>query len=153
MKKACIILAMLALTAGAATAGSPAFGPRVGYTNDNDIDQLHFGGHVRLPDLTSNVRIVPSIELGVGDGTLLAANGDVIYEFTELATSQWSFYAGGGPTLSRFEKDGHDSTDFALSLVIGTTFDVAPAREFFGEIRIGLEDAPDMKFTVGLTFF
>lgn len=153
MKKACLILAVLALTACTATAGDLAFGPRAGYTHDDYVDQFHFGGHVQLPDLTANVRIVPSIELGVGDGTLLAVNGDVVYEFTELATSQWSFYAGGGPTLSRFEKDGYDSTDFALNLVLGTTFDLAPAREFFGEFRIGLEDAPDMKFTVGLTFF
>lgn len=154
MKKITLILAVLALTAMTSTAvAEAAFGPRLGYTHDTNLDQFHFGGHVVFPNITSNLHIIPSVELGVGDGTLLGINGDLVYEFTELASGKWSFYAGGGPTLTYFTMDGYDSTDFALSLVAGTTFDVAETRELFAEFRFGLEDAPALKVTLGLTFF
>jgi len=154
MKKITLILSALALIAmaGTATAGA-AFGPRLGYTHDTNLDQFHFGGHAVFANITSNLHIIPSVEVGVGDGTLLGINGDVVYEFTELASGKWSFYAGGGPTLTYFTMDNYDSTDFALSLVAGLTFDVAETRELFAEARFGIEDAPALKLTLGMTFF
>lgn len=128
------------------------FGPRLGYTHDSNLDQIHFGGQVAFRNLSSNLHVVPSLELGLGDGSLLALNGDVIWEFTELASGGWSYYAGGGPLLSRYKKDRHKSTDFALSLVAGFTRELQPDRAWFGEIRLGLEDAPVLKLTVGLFF-
>lgn len=136
-----------------AAAGDPGYGPRLGYTHDTGFDQIHFGGQVVFANLTTNIHVIPSLELGFGDGTLIALNGDVVYEFTELASDPWSFYAGGGPLLSHFTRDGNDSTDFALSLVGGTTYDLGASRSAFGEIRVGLEDAPALKLTLGVTFF
>lgn len=136
-----------------AAAGSPAKGPRLGYTHDKNLNQLHVGVHAVVAELTPNVKIMPSFEIGFGDGTLLALNGDVIYEFTELASGRWSYYAGGGPLLSRFSHSGRSSTDFALSLVVGATRELNPGRTLFGEVRLGLEDAPLLKITTGLTFF
>ncbi len=153
MKKACIVLCTLTLLAGTAAAGKVAYGPRIGYTHDSSLDQFHFGGHVVFQHLTTNLHAVPSVEIGVGDGTLVAVNGDVIYEFTELASSRWSFYGGGGPVLTYYTNNGFDSTDFALNLVAGTTFEVGATRKLLGEVRIGLEDAPTLKLTLGLTFF
>jgi hypothetical protein len=152
MKKACTLLCALVLLAGTATA-ELAFGPRLGYTHDSSLDQFHFGGHVVIRHLTTNLHVIPSVEVGVGDGTLAALNGDLVYEFTELASGKWSFYAGGGPVLTYFTRDGFDSTDFALNLVGGTTFEVGATRELLGEVRVGLEDAPSIKLTLGLTFF
>ena len=153
MKKACTLLCALLLLAGTAAATELAFGPRIGYTHDSGLDQFHFGGHVVIPHLTTNLHVVPSVEIGVGDGTLAALNGDLVYEFTELASGRWSFYAGGGPVLTYYTRDGFDSTDFALNLVGGVTFEVGATRELLGEVRVGLEDAPNIKLTLGLTFF
>jgi len=152
MKKATVILAVLVLSATSVLAGDLAFGPRLGYTDSGNLSQIHFGGHAEFRNLTTNLHIIPSVELGTGDGTLLAINGDLVYEFTELASDPWGFYGGGGPVLSYFEKDGFDSTDFALNLVAGVTRTLNSNRHLFGELRVGLEDAPDLKLTVGMTF-
>ncbi len=154
-KARCILGATVALLAlaGTAAAGDLAFGPRLGWTHDTDLDQVHLGGHVHARHLTSNLHVIGSAEVGLGDGTLLAGNGDLVYEATELATGPWGFYGGGGLTLTHFTRDGSDRTDFAPSLVAGVTHDLAPARHLFGELRLGLEDAPALKLTVGVTFF
>lgn len=149
-----LVLALLPFVAvRTAAADELAYGPRVGYTHDTHLDQLHLGGHAIARNVEPNLHIAPSLELGFGDGTLLAINGDVFYEFTELASGGWSFYAGGGPMLSRYKKDRYKSTDFALNLACGVTREWRHGRTWFGELRIGLEDAPALKLTAGLTFF
>lgn len=149
-------VAVVFITVAIATTGAAAadlgFGPRLGYTSSGNLDQFHFGGHVEVLRLTPNLQLIPSLEIGSGDGTLIALNGDVLYEFTELADGPWSFYGGGGPVLSRYDHGRFDSTDFALNLVAGVTHSTRADRHWFGELRLGLEDAPDLKFTVGLTF-
>ncbi|MBD3221474.1 hypothetical protein GF314_09545 [bacterium] len=152
MQKAIIALAALTLAVATAAAGGVAFGPRVGYTSSGSLDQVHLGGHAEVGRLGTNLLIVPSLEVGSGDGTLIAVNGDVVYDFTELAVGPWGLYAGGGPVLTRYDGDGADSTDFALSVVVGGTYDIRSDRHLFGEIRLGIEDAPDLKLTLGLTF-
>ncbi len=151
----CILAATLALLLLAAPtlADDLAFGPRAGWTHDGSLDQFHLGGHLQLRHLTSNIHGLLSAEVGTGDGTLWAANADLVYEATELATGPWGFYGGGGLTLTHFTRDGSDSTDFAPSLVAGATYHLAPSRALLGELRLGLEDAPDVKLTLGLTFF
>lgn len=153
MKHAPLCLFVLICAAASAVAGDLTYGPRLGYTHDRSLDQFHFGAHATVWKLSANVSVVPSLELGFGDGRLLACNGDVIYEFTELASARWSYYAGGGPLLSRFTRDRRSSTDFALSLVAGVTRELRSDRLWFLELRIGLEDAPALKITTGLTFF
>lgn len=147
---ACLLALLLA--APPVLADDPAYGLRLGYTSDGDLDQMHAGGHVAVVRITPNIEVVPSLEIGFGDGTLLALNGDVIYELSELAGRRWRYYAGGGPLLSRYSHGRHRSTDFALSLVVGAARELRPTRTLFGELRLGLEDAPALKLTAGLTF-
>jgi hypothetical protein len=150
-----VLLTLLCALPAPASAGELAFGPRVGYTHDGDrdLDQLHLGGHVVLQNLTTNLHLVTSLEVGTGDGTLVALNGDLVYEFTEMASGGWGYYAGGGPMLSRYKRNRHKSDDFALNLVVGATHQIRQDRTLFGEVRLGLEDAPALKLTLGLTFF
>jgi hypothetical protein len=149
---AAMSLILVASTAGAATVG---FGPRVGYTHDSNLDQMHFGGQAWIADLfTNTIVILPSLELGVGDGaTLLAINGDAVYEFTEFAQQSWGFYAGAGLALNRYDIGDYDNTDFGLNLLGGATYRLVGNRVAFGEFRLGLEDSPDFKLTLGLNFF
>lgn len=152
MKQAAVALIVTLAIASTCTAADLGFGPRLGYTSSGSLDQVHFGGHVELVRFTPNLQLIPSLEVGSGDGTLIALNGDVVYEFTELADGPWSFYGGGGPVLTRYDHGRFESTDFALNLVAGVTRSVRADRHWFGELRLGLEDAPDLKLTIGLTF-
>ena len=155
-----LLLAGAGLLAGLGAAGSASAGPtiplgfRVGYTSDT-FDQFHFGGHARLFELAPNFVIQPSLELGLGDNvTFWAGNVDIFYEFSELATPSWSFYAGGGVVLSHASFDGGgNKSNFGLDLAGGVTYALLPATKLFTEVRFGLEDAPDFKISVGLTFF
>jgi hypothetical protein len=159
MKKVTLSVLTVLLVTSAAQAG-PAIpiGFRVGYTGD-EAKQIHFGGHARVAEIARNLAVQPSIELGFGDNTtLLAGNADLFYEFSELATSMWGFYAGGGVVLSYVNVDvpeGFDgsSTNVGLSVAGGARYNVAEGKHLMGEIRFGIEDAPDFKVTVGLTFF
>lgn len=152
MKQAAVAVIVTLAIASTSSAADLGFGPRVGYTNFGSLDQIHLGGHVELVRFTPNLQLIPSLEVGSGDGTLIALNGDVVYEFTELASGPWSFYGGGGPVLTRYDHGRFESTDFALNLVAGVTRSVRADRHWFGELRLGLEDAPDLKLTIGLTF-
>jgi len=157
MKKILLLTAitLCLLTAATAAAARPGLGPRVGWTHDSGLDQFHFGGQAVFTEVLTNVRIMPNVELGLGDGwTILAINGDLVYDATELATGNWGFYAGGGLALNRFDHDFGDSTEFGLNLLLGTTYRMGlGGREAFLELRFGLEDSPDLKLTLGLTFF
>ena len=152
MKKVCTVIVTAILLAGSSAGAGVGFGPRLGYTHDNGLDQFHFGAQL-VHSLSRNVQLVPSMELGVGDGTLFAFNGDLVYEFTELATGPWSFYGGGGPVITNYSNHGASSPDVALGLVAGTTRQWRETRKLFGEFRFGIEDAPTLKITVGVNFF
>jgi hypothetical protein len=148
-------LAVLTLAAAAAGAATTSFGPRVGYTHDSGLDQFHFGGQAWIADVfTNTIVILPSVELGVGnDVTLLAINGDFVYEFTEFAQNDWGFYAGAGLALNRWDVGDASDTDLGLNILGGVTRKLAGSKTAFGEFRLGLEDSPDFKLTVGLNFF
>jgi hypothetical protein len=148
------ILALAPAAARARTA-TTGFGPRVGYTRDVSLDQIHFGGQAWIADLFGNtIVILPSVEFGLGAGaTLLAINGDVVYEFTEFAQNDWSFYAGAGLALNRYDSEASGGTEFGLNALGGATRKLPGNKVAFGELRLGIEDSPDVKLTFGLTFF
>jgi hypothetical protein len=161
MKKIGLLaLSVLLVAATSASAVTKPLGARIGYTSD-EIDQFHLGGHIRLFELARNVAVQPSLEIGFGDdATLIAVNGDVFYEFTELETPEWSFYAGGGLVFSYVNFDvpegidvDDDDTNLGLDIAGGARYQISPGARLFTEIRIGLEDAPDFKITAGVTFF
>jgi hypothetical protein len=148
-------LLVLLLLAAAPSAWAMALGPRIGYTDDEDFNQIHIGFHMELAEPIIGVKFNPNLEVGFGDDvTLLAFNGDFLYTFPELATNDWSFYAGGGLALNIAKVDkGDDHKDLGLNAVGGIVRKLEGGSDVFLELRLGLEDSPGFKITTGLIFF
>jgi hypothetical protein len=134
----------------AAAAAADGFGPRVGLTGDPD--QVHFGLHFPTLRLAPNFGFMPYFEAGVGDDTtLFSGNMDFKYVFATRAAS-WRPYIGAGPALHFLNRDHvDDSMEVGMGFFGGMQ---TPTRSgaFFGELRLGLVDSPDIKFTVGWMF-
>ena len=132
-------------------------GARVGATMDPD--QVHFGAHFNLGEIADRVRFQPNVEVGIGDDmTLVAINPEVMYLFT--TESEWVPYAGGGVGLNFYNWDdngvapGVDDSEFevGLNLLAGLEKQISPGLDCFIEVKFGVGDSPDAKFTTGLTW-
>jgi len=152
---ASVLLIMSAGLASAQDTGYRGWGPRLGLTMDPD--QVHFGAHVDFGNLARHVRFQPNVEVGVGDDlTLVALNFEGAYRFSSRWDS-WTPYLGGGPGLNFVGNDngglrGGSHTDVGLNLLGGIDRGLHDGSRFFIETKLGLVDAPDVKFTVGWTF-
>ncbi len=133
----------------------PPVGARVGYTTWDSVNQMHFGGHVKISELLPNVDFTPGVEIGFGSNvTIMTVNGDLAYKFTEFVAAPWGLYGGGSLALNYVNPQGLDSDlDLGLSALLGTTRLLNNGHEVMLEIRIGLMDSPDFKATFGYTFF
>jgi hypothetical protein len=133
----------------ASSAAAGGIGPRVGLTGDPD--QVHVGLHVHAGNLAPNFAFVPSFDVGIGDEIVLfSVNFDFKYVFA--TQTRWRPYAGVGPALHVLNRDNaSDDTEVGLGFIGGLQ---TPTRSgsFFGEMRLGLVDSPDFKFTVGWAF-
>ena len=155
MKRSVLFLVILAAAAAApADAVTPPLGARVGYTSWEGLHQFHFGGHAKLGDVFPNVAFTPGLELGFGDNvTIITANADLAYRATELSVAPWGPYLGGSVSLNFVDTDGGSDADLGLSALGGTTYQLDNGNEVFAELRLGIIDSPDVKVTVGYTFF
>jgi hypothetical protein len=147
------LLLVVALVLGgitiAPTAGASGFGPRFGLTIDPD--QVHGGLQFHVGNLSPHVSFVPSFEVGVGD-ELIGVAGNMDFFYTFGGRSSWRPYLGGGPGIFFWDADGYDSqTDVGVNLVGGMRTRTR-SGSFFGELRLGLIDEPDVKFTIGWMF-
>jgi len=135
--------------------GFRGWGPRLGLTIDPD--QVHFGAHADFGNFAQRLRFQPNFELGIGDDlTVGAANFEVNYRFRSQ-WDVWTPYLGGGIGIIFIDRDsngiGDDSnTELGASIVGGIEKGISGGDRFFIETKIGLADAPDLKFTVGWTF-
>lgn len=144
-------VAAIACVFGAGTAAAAGIGPRVGLSIDPD--QVHAGLHVHAAEMSQHVAFHPSFDFGAGDDIVLfAANLDFKYVFSQKM-DRWRPFLGGGPGLFVSNYDGAGSnTDVGVAFVGG--MQTATRRGyFFGEMRLGLVDSPDIKFTAGWIFF
>jgi hypothetical protein len=160
MKRMIIILA-IAIILGTGSAysqgtgmGFRGWGPRLGLTIDPD--QIHFGIHADFGDFTQRLRFQPNFELGFGDNlTVGTTNFEVNYRFRQN-WAVWTPYLGGGLGIIFVDRDnslgGGNDTDLGANIMGGIEKGIAGGDRFFIEAKIGLADAPDMKFTVGWTF-
>lgn len=161
MKRAAVLvmLPLLFVATSSAFAKSPAFGVRGGFTIDPD--QIHFGGHVDVLEFGEGFGFVPNLEIGFGDNaTLFAINGEVIYTFPRTDWKTWRPYVGGGIgyNISKLDDDGMPEdfddthTDIGLNVLAGIGRTLNIGYDFFAEFKLGIEDSPDGKITLGLTF-
>jgi len=141
MKRIILLTFVLCLVASAASAAG--FGLRGGYAFDNQ-DQFHIGGHYDVGIIFEPMRLVPNVEIGFGDNhTFWALNGDLIWDIPESA-----FSIGGELALNIVSYDGGSNSDLGLSILGDYRFN----EKWFGEVKLGLVDSPDVKLTVGYNF-
>ncbi len=163
MKRVAVCLACILVAWALPAAATPNFGLRGGFTLDPD--QIHIGAHVKAVEITRDLVFLPNVEFGFGDHvTLVALNAEVAYTFPRADWSGWHPYVGGGLGFNiwefhtgypHFDEFGFDTseTDIGVNLLAGVSKVLNLGHEFFFELKLGLEDSPDAKFTVGLTFF
>jgi hypothetical protein len=130
-------------------------GPRVGISSDPD--QLVIGGQAIIGEIAPDLTFDPNLEFGFGDdATVIAANFDMHYHFV-IEGSAWRPYAGAGVGLNFIEVDrgfGEDfsDTEVGLNLIGGAGVPTQSGNRFFGELKLGLGDIPDLKILVGWNF-
>lgn len=146
--------AVFVLLPGVAEAGID-LGIRGGLTRSPD--QVHAGGHIDLGPIGNHVSLRPNLEVGVGDDVvILALNFEATYRFRSQ-WQVWSPYVGSGLGVNFVDPDndalaGSPSTESGPLLLLGLDRGFSSGGRIFLESKIGLANAPDLKFTVGWTF-
>jgi hypothetical protein len=132
-----------AVTLFVTAASTPAFAAGLGLHAGMTIDPDDFliGVRWNIPLEQPPISIVPSVEAGFGDITMIAGNLDAHYVFQ---TDKYQPYVGGGITLNWFDFEGESETEFGGSILGGIKFN--PTWAF--EAKIGLGDVPDAKLMV-----
>jgi hypothetical protein len=136
--------AILAAGAGVASAQGP--GVRGGMSVNPD--QAYLGGHFETRPLVERFHFRPNVEFGFGDDvTTTAVNFEFVYKWP-LKQSPWTFYAGGGPAISFYNRNDDTDSKGGLNLLGGLEHD----NGFFFEVKVGTFDSPDLKAGIGYTF-
>lgn len=135
--------------------GFRGWGPRVGLSLDPD--QVHFGAHLDYGQFANHIRFQPNVEYGFGENwNLLTLNAEAAYRFSQN-WDVWSPYLGGGlgVNIKSFDNDNHNNseTDIGLNFLGGIEKGLANGDRFFIEGKLSLNDVPDVKITVGWTFY
>lgn len=138
----------------------PNFGARAGFSSGPE--QIHLGAHAEVLELGPGLVFLPSVEVGLGnDQTVWALNSELAWTIDRGDWRGWRPYVGGGLGIFIVSFDQPDApvgsddsrTDVGLSALVGVSKLLNLGHKFFAEVKIGLEDAPDVKVTAGLTFF
>jgi hypothetical protein len=114
-----------------------------------DPDQFYAGGHIETGPLVERLVFRPNAEIGFGDDVTLAAfNFEFVWKFPRRR-SAWGFYAGGGPAINLYQRDGNgDDAEAGFNFLGG----LENRGGLFFEFKLGVADSPDFKFGVGFTF-
>jgi hypothetical protein len=132
------------LAVAMAVSAAPAFagaGIHLGATTSPD--DFLVGLHFSSKPIAESLRLVPSVEAGFGDVTMVAGNLDVHYPFK--TSSDLAPYIGAGFTVNWFDFEGNSETDFGGSVLGGLSL----SSKWFFETKLGLGDVPDWKFYIG----
>ena len=153
MKKTVVLVIALILSASVVQAtDNVPMGLRGGFTSGPD--QFHIGAHAYTGEIFTGVDLTPNLEIGFGSGfTTVALNADFTYSFTELMSPPWGFYAGAELSLLYMDHDFGSATDLGLSALCGMTKILDNGHTGLAELKFGILDSPDLKITLGYTFF
>lgn len=152
------LAAALLLLAPAAGAQS-GWGLRGGLTIDPD--QVHVGAHVNAGEIFNDGYFLPNVEVGFGDhGNLIALNPELVYRFDRQQRSRWGFYIGGGLGINIYDRDDDGprgdrddlDTELGLNILGGMSRARRGGGDLFLELKLGVADSPEAKFTVGIGF-
>jgi hypothetical protein len=150
------------LLAGSASASSDQFeiskyGGRVGFSTHPD--QFTLGAYAQLGELAPHLSMRPSGDLGWGDHVFtIIGNADLQYSF--IVGSSLAPFAGAGLGIIHAKVDlppgavgDNTSTHLGLNLYGGVEMDLGNYRSGYVEARLGIDELPDFKLTVGLGFY
>jgi len=153
-------ISLVVVLAFAASAPAVSWGPRVGLSSDPD--QIIGGVHFDAGYLAKDVRIRPSVQVGLGDDVFtLAGAGAVHYEFGDVG-GDWRPYVGGELAFIYYNFDvpnipgvniDDDDTELGLSAAGGIEKTLSSGSVLQLELRIGIiDETPDLQFHVGWAF-
>lgn len=134
------------------------YGPRIGFSSNPD--QFTIGAFAGLGELAPHLSMRPSADLGFGDHLFsFIFNADLAYSFT--IGSAAVPYAGGGLGVGYYKFDVPDgvvgvddsTTEVGINLFGGVEMDLGDYKNGFAELRLGIDDLPDLKITVGIGFY
>jgi hypothetical protein len=141
-----------------ADVGFRGWGPRIGLSIDPD--QVHFGAHLDFGMLARHVRYQPNVEFGFGNHIdLFTLNAEAAYRFSEH-WDVWSPYLGGGlgANIRRYDtgpfpNNNNSDTELGVNILGGIEKGLSNGDRFFVEAKFSVNDVPDVKATVGWTFY
>jgi hypothetical protein len=142
-------LVLLAALAAAAPA-SAQIGLRGGVSGEPS--QFFVGVHYETDPFADRLRFRPNAEAGFGDNlTLVALNFEFIWDFP-IRRQPWAVYVGAGPAVNIYRWDRGNRSDSNTEPGLNFLFGLGHRDGFFGELKIGAIDSPEVKFAVGYTF-
>lgn len=144
-RKTLMFLATIMLFTASSAMAQMRFGLRAG--GSIDPEQFHFGVHAITDPLFENFTFRPNLEVGVSKFATVAANFEFAYAFP-IENKPYSIYAGIGPSLIIVANTSDADAGGGINFLFGFEH----KNGFMGEMKIGVIDSPDVKFTVGYTF-
>ncbi len=156
-----LVVMLVLAAAGPADAEELAltrYGARLGLSSDPD--QITIGLYAGFGELAPALQLRPSADIGFGDDILsVIVNADVQYYF-QVEGLTASPYFGGGLGLAYYDVDlpdgvrGDDTTtEIGVNLYVGTEKSLSDYKTGHIELRVGIDEMPDLKVTFGLGFY
>jgi hypothetical protein len=157
---ACVALGLLAAPPARAQEDLGFFGYGVRAGGSVNPDQFTLGGYAKLGKVSQMFQFRPSLDFGFGDEVFtVIGNVDGQIDFVDVEGKYMPF-VGGGLGIAYSDISGDlpsyaDETDTAigLNLYAGLEREFSGYRHAYFELRIGIDDLPDFKFTFGFGWF
>ena len=133
------------------------YGGRIGFSQNPD--QFTIGAYAQLGEIAPHLSMRPSGDLGWGDHVFtIVGNADLQYSFIVGSSVAPFVGAGLGVIHASFDLPpgavGDDSsTHVGLNVYGGAEMDLGGYKSGFVEARVGIDELPDFKLTIGLGFY